>query len=352
MAGVGVTGAAVAATLCAGYLKIRNPSAFALESLGVAAILGVAIALLTAWWTHYLSRRLLARLAERIGALRENPALHGLQELDRLLPRHPELIPVHEQMERWMVSYRRALAEVVQTRQMLENAPAGSRRDDDNLDRPTPAAASSRQRMVARLAPNLHWMAATPPLLQFLDCTLNDLVARSFLDLAHADDVAELGRTLQEALRDGEAHNITFRIVTSAGEKRYLQTDVMTSYTDKGEPVNLRCHFIDVTDRVRTEQQLRRRTAELSEANARLRKTNEDLQRLKESYGDLYNHAPVLYFGLDANGRFVALNETMLRTLGYAREELFGRSYTRLLTRAGQEIYRKNPSLLQRPGEL
>jgi PAS domain S-box-containing protein len=164
--------------------------------------------------------------------------------------------------------------------------------------------------------------------------------------------VAELGRTLHEALRDGEAHNITFRVVLSAGEERYLQTDVMTSYTDKGDPLNLRCHFIDVTDRIRTEQALQRRTVELSEANARLRKTNEDLQRLKESYGDLYNHAPVLYFGLDANGRFVALNETMLRTLGYSREELFGRPYTRLLTRAGQEIFDTNPTLLQKPGEL
>ncbi len=352
LAGVGVAGATVAMTLCAGYLKVRHPTVLSIESLGMAGVLGAGIALLTAWWTQHLSRRLLARLAERIGALRENPALHGLHDLDRLLPHHPELAPVQEQMELWMASYRRALAAVVQAREMLEDGPAAARRDDDNPERPTPAAASSRQRMVARLTPTLHWIAATPPLLQFLDCTLSALVARSFLDLAHREDVAELGRTLHEALRDGEAHNITFRVVTSEGQERYLQTDVMTSYTEKGDPLNLRCHFIDVTQRIRTEQELHRRTAELSEANARLQKTNEDLQRLKESYGDLYNHAPVLYFGLDANDRFVAVNETMLRTLGYSREELFGRPYTRLLTLAGREVYRKNPGLLHRTGEL
>jgi len=38
--------------------------------------------------------------------------------------------------------------------------------------------------------------------------------------------------------------------------------------------------------------------------------------------------------------------------LGYSREELFGRPYTRLLTLAGRESYRQNPGLLQRSGEL
>ena len=67
--------------------------------------------------------------------------------------------------------------------------------------------------MVARLAPNLHWIAATPPLLAFLGTTTTHLVARSFLDLVHEDDRTNLHRALQEAVKDGEGHNIVFRVL-------------------------------------------------------------------------------------------------------------------------------------------
>ena len=55
-----------------------------------------------------------------------------------------------------------------------------------------------------------------------------------------------------------------------------------------------------MTERVLTERAAGANREELSQANARLREINADLQRLKESYRDLYHHAPVLYFSLDA----------------------------------------------------
>ena len=98
---------------------------------------------------------------------------------------------------------------------------------------------------------------------------------------------------------------------------RYLQTDVLVYHDGQGRPVQLRCHFVDVTERVQAEKALRRRSHELVQANERLRKINADLERLKESYRDLYHHAPVMYFSLDGEGRFAAVNETLLHTLGY-----------------------------------
>ncbi len=107
-----------------------------------------------------------------------------------------------------------------------------------------------------------------------------------------------------------------------------------------------------MTDRVLTDRELRRRTEEVSQANARLREINADLQRLKESYRDLYHHAPVIYFSLDARGRVAACNETMVLTLGYLRDELIGRPYTQLLTSAGRTAFRRDRSVFQRPGEM
>jgi PAS domain S-box-containing protein len=128
--------------------------------------------------------------------------------------------------------------------------------------------------------------------------------------------------------------------------------DVMTAYDESGAPLHLRCHFLDVTDRVQTERELLRITREVSEANARLRETNESLERLKESYRDLYHYAPVVYFSLDPAGNLVAFNETMLRTLGYPREAVLGKSYEVLLTPEGRAAYRADPYVMQRPCDI
>src|SRR5262249_16181015 len=67
---------------------------------------------------------------------------------------------------------------------------------------------------------------------------------------------------------------------------------------------------------------------------------------------DLYHQAPVLYFGLDARGHFVAINDTMLRTLGYPREALLQQSYTKLLSPASRAAFLDDPAMFHRPGEL
>src|SRR5690349_21502635 len=69
---------------------------------------------------------------------------------------------------------------------------------------------TNSRNMVARLTANFHWMAATAALQQFLGYTSTQLNGHSFLEIVHADDVADLNRVLQEALETGEGHNIVF----------------------------------------------------------------------------------------------------------------------------------------------
>ncbi len=381
--------AVLAAGLFAGYeqarpLVLREAAALGLpngpvplDQLLVVGVLLTAVAALTAWAARRRYRGSLRLVRERVAALRKNPSPHALRGLDG--PAGGELAQVHAELEALAGSYRNALADLVQTRASLEELQAahGTSSGAGAASGHNPQAVathyvvgSSRHRMVARLAPNLHWMAATGPLQEFLGCTIRDLVARSFLEVVHPDDAALLKQTLREALKDGEAHNVTFRVLlpepsgppgqngaaregaSAADRTRHLQMDVMTSYTEAGLPLHLRCHFIDITDRVTTENELLRRTQELSEANDRLRQTNGDLQRLKDSYRDLYNKAPVLYFSLDARGRFAACNETMLRILGYRREALFGQPYTRLLPPRSRGDFLADPTVFQQPGEL
>ncbi|HNB52904.1 MAG TPA: PAS domain S-box protein, partial [Anaerolineales bacterium] len=65
-----------------------------------------------------------------------------------------------------------------------------------------------------------------------------------------------------------------------------------------------------------------------------------DLRTQAEQIYDLYNQAPCGYHSVDAEGVFVAINDTELQWLGYAREEIIGkkRNYD-LLTPASQKTY-------------
>src|SRR5262249_55491665 len=350
--------------------------------------LSLAVTVVGAHAARRHHRRTLQVLTESVAALRTNPTPNALHVLDRRTREaDEELGPVVKQLDVVADAYRQALAELVRVREKQERSRGAASADPE---RHGPATAryvggASRHRMVGRLAPNLHWIAATPPLQQFLGSKLPDLVARSFLDFVHPSDADSLRQTLLEALKDGEGHNITFRILvpdhssavrnkaneggaSSSGRlagrggassgsaappnERHLQMDVMTCYTEAGAPLHLRCHVLDITARVLTGHKLSRRTAELTQANTRLRQINADLQRLSESSPDLYPPARVLSFSLDSWGRFVAFNEPMLRTLGYPREALMGQPYTCLLTPASRSAFLNNPTALQLPGEI
>jgi PAS domain S-box-containing protein len=344
------------------------------------ALLAGGVGWLAASATRRHYRRLLRLVADRAAAVCANPTPNVLAHLSGPRPRDKEVALILAELEATASSYRTALDEVATLQERLEQletlASAGNRETGaggaSSSARMAPApthfvVGSSRHRMVVRLAPNLHVIALTTPLQQFLGVATKEgesgppaLVARPFLEVAHAEDVPALQRALKEALKDGEGHDITFRVLprnlpSGSGEEareRHVQMDVMTCYDDKGAPTHLRCHLLDITDRVLTERRLLQSREELARSNAQLRQTNEDLQRLKESYRDLYHHAPVLYFSLDARGHLVAFNESMLRTLGYPREALLGQPYAELLPPAQRAAFEASPLMLQRPGEV
>jgi PAS domain S-box-containing protein len=326
-----------------------TPSLFE-EALVLGLLTGI-IALLIAWTLRLHYRRTLDELADRLEGQRKNPSPQALHSLPVGGPSWVDLQPLIRAVEHLVNSYRTALAERV-ARISARPSAAGTEGDRSFSANPSlsgaAAYANTAERMIARLAPNLHWMAVTPALQRFLGRGLADYVGRPFLDVVHANDRTTLATALREALKDGEGHNITFRVRTASDEDRHLQADVLARYTEDGMPLHLRCHFFDITERVATEQELLRRTAELSQANERLRQINANLERLKESYGDLYHQAPVLYFGVDERGVLVACNETLLRTLSYSREELIGKPYTMLLSAASRQKHLRDPAVYQR----
>jgi PAS domain S-box-containing protein len=367
--GVCTVGAAVlAAALAGGYLRLRSGHV----DLGtVAPVAGLAAAAaglsagLAGRSLRRAQRRVVGELEAQLAALRDNPSPQLLQDSFQPSSHWDYLGPLLGPLQSLAASYARALRELIQVQEDFERLRAFQERAGVEkgyslsfVKRGADFSRSSR-RLVARLAPNLHWMAATPALQQLLGRRMPELVARAFPEVVHPDDREQVSRAFQDALRDGEGHNITFRILSRPPEapdgppqEHHLQMDLLTRYTNDGAPLHLRCHLLDVTEQVRTDQQLRIRSKELAEANERLRQINSDLQRLKEGYRDLYNHAPVMYFNLDPRGRFVTCNDTMLDSLGYTREELNGQPYPRVLAPAARPPYLANPAAHRAAGEI
>jgi len=67
------------------------------------------------------------------------------------------------------------------------------------------------------------------------------------------------------------------------------------------------------------EQRVVERTAELSEVNARLRESEDRVR-------SLYNNTPIAMHSIDDRGCLLDVNEFWLKTLGYERDEVIGRS--------------------------
>jgi PAS domain S-box-containing protein len=363
-------GAALFAALAA--LRADSP----LEGLAAAWPYLILVALLTwgtalaaAWAVRRCYRRALRDVTRRLAEYRLDPSADALV----LPPDDPLIETLGEQVELLTAAYRKAIADLVSQGESLESLRAvvvcedGEKRDGRAVV--VQRVGGSSRNMVARVTPNLHWIAATPALQKLLGRPIAELNARPLAEVVHPDDLPTLRRGFQEANETGEAHNITFRLrcrpadqapdatpdLADAPEppvhERHVQMDVVTRYADD-TPLHFRCFLVDVTDRVTTEHELRRRTEELSQTNARLVRINQDLERLKESYRDLYHNAPVMYFSLDVQGRLFGFNDPFCQTLGYARKDLHMQPYTRLLPPESRQRYAADPEAYQHRSEV
>lgn len=313
---------------------------------------GGGVAAFSSWIVHR-TRVSLHALATHLAAVRHNSSRAALTSGPLGETPMQALGPLYDEIDALASSYRQALADRVKQRAALEALQ--TRLGDDFRAGPVTGQRlpGASRALVARLTPNLRWLNATPALLKLLRRTHADIQGRSFFETIHPKFVAELTAQFRDILATGEGRHIEFRFLVRRqpvpGEltgppldSRYVRMDAQTRYADDGRPEQVRCFFEDITERVRAERQLRRRTEELSQTNARLLRINADLERLKESYRDLYHNAPMIFFSLDARGHFVACNDTMVQTLGYSREDLTDLPYTFLLPPASAAAWERS----------
>jgi PAS domain S-box-containing protein len=89
-----------------------------------------------------------------------------------------------------------------------------------------------------------------------------------------------------------------------------------------------------------------RSTEEMEQEVNERRRAEEQVRHYAEEVADLYNQAPCGYHSLDADGRFVQVNDTELTWLGLSRPEVLGHSFVDFITPASGAVFSQSFPLL------
>jgi len=91
-----------------------------------------------------------------------------------------------------------------------------------------------------------------------------------------------------------------------------------------------------------TYEELERRVQELEKIESKYKHSKEALQESENLFRSLYEKAPLGYQSLDENGFFIAVNKTWLEGLGYAKEEVIGKSFADFLHPDWRDHFNEN----------
>lgn len=134
---------------------------------------------------------------------------------------------------------------------------------------------------------------------------------------------------LGEAVARGEQAELEFPVTRPDGTTAYMSLIATMVRDEEGAVTHLHGTVQDITARKQAEQAI---------------------QAMANEIEDLYQNAPCGYHSLDREGRFVRVNDTELRWLGYSREEMIGRRATDFITPDSRRSFESTFPMLKAGG--
>lgn len=138
-----------------------------------------------------------------------------------------------------------------------------------------------------------------------------------------------LERTIQVAMETGQPWDLELPLITAKGRAIWVRACGEVEYGASGQAVKLFGTLQDITERKHLEA---------------------EFGKVSRQYQDLYDHAPCGYHSLDAQGRFLHINEVALSWLGCEHDEVIGKlRIIDFFDDAGKARFAENfPTLLEK----
>ncbi len=177
------------------------------------------------------------------------------------------------------------------------------------------------------IAQNYTIRYGTPSIERILLYKPHDVLGKNVVQFIHKDEREALHQTFREVLQSHRSCSLQHRILKKNGEWMYAES-IFKFFIDhlgmEGVLLNVR----DVSERVSVEQELRDAQSSLEirvrERTAELEETNQALSESEETALALLNAPTDISMLLDAEFRILAINETGLKKLGAALNDLLG----------------------------
>jgi PAS domain S-box-containing protein len=170
---------------------------------------------------------------------------------------------------------------------------------------------------------------------QMLGYSRKELTALKFPDITHPDDIDKNLKLARRVFAGKIPHYRTEkRYLKKSGEILWVDLAASVIRDRKGRPLHGLAMIEDITNRKRTEEDLKAlneelerrvaaRTLALSESLDEMQRTSEALNRSEETFRTIFENAPVMIDSFDERGRCLLWNRECEKTLGWTQAEMF-----------------------------
>jgi PAS domain S-box-containing protein len=192
---------------------------------------------------------------------------------------------------------------------------------------------------VAETKPDGHFTVVNDQFCRMTGYTRKELVQLRRTDITHPEDLPaylEKFTRCNENLRPFEMEK---RYIRKDGSVIWVHNSVAPVTGEDGRVDSIVTISIDISAQKAAEHELRVHHTELEFQNEELRLAREQLEASRARYFDLYDHAPVGYLTLSADGMIVEANLAAASLLGVARSMLPGLRLSRFLLKGDEDTY-------------
>ncbi|MBD1908466.1 PAS domain S-box protein [Funiculus sociatus GB2-A5] len=147
----------------------------------------------------------------------------------------------------------------------------------------------------------------------------------------HPDDLAEAEAKLQQAIADKKEYHHEYRLRWSDGSIHWVEARGQLTYDSQGNPKHSIGAVIDITERKQAEQ-------EREQLLERERIARSQAEAAQHQLATIFNTSPIGLALLDAEQRFIAINEALAEINGLTREQHLGQSIAELFGQSDPQL--------------